>query len=52
MGHTAHGPIGFADFATEREALASKGRLLEKLLGRKLRARVVKAAPPRKEAAP
>ncbi|HZU53138.1 MAG TPA: HD domain-containing protein, partial [Holophagaceae bacterium] len=52
MALTAQGAIGFADFATEREALASKGRLLEKLLGRKLRARVVKAAPPRKEAAP
>jgi exopolyphosphatase/guanosine-5'-triphosphate,3'-diphosphate pyrophosphatase len=52
MALTAQGAIGFADFASEREALASKGRLLEKLLGRKLRARVVKAAPPRKEAAP
>lgn len=49
---TAQGSAGFQDFEPEREALADKGRLLEKLLGRKLRARVVKNLTPKKEAAP
>ncbi len=49
---TAQGAAGFEDFAPEREALADKGRLLERLLGRKLRVRVVKAAAPRKETDP
>jgi exopolyphosphatase/guanosine-5'-triphosphate,3'-diphosphate pyrophosphatase len=50
---TAQGAPGFQDFDAEREAVADKGRLLERILGRKLRVRVVKApSSPRKEAAP
>ena len=40
------------DPAPEREAVADKGRLLERLLGRSLRMRVMKAASPRKESNP
>jgi exopolyphosphatase/guanosine-5'-triphosphate,3'-diphosphate pyrophosphatase len=52
MTLTAQGAAGFQDFDAEREAVADKGRLLERLLGRKLRMRVMKAAAPPKEANP
>lgn len=47
---TVHGAEGFTDFTPELEALADKGRLLERLMGRRLRTRVMKA--PRKEGTP
>ncbi len=49
---TVQEDAGREDLAPEREAVADKGRLLERLLGRPLRVRIQKAPLPRKEAAP